>query len=237
MIYGGVDGCKAGWILIKYDGRDYQYGIYPTFAKLLDQNPEIDRLLVDIPIGLSDENSARTVDAALRKELGIRSSTVFNAPCRAAVYEEDMALARAKNIAIEGKSLSIQSLAIRSKIKEVDIILRKRKNRPLIYESHPEVCFKYLHLNQQILLTSKAKMDGQEARLRILERYVPDIHPIFTKILSENLRKTVKPDDIIDAICLCLVNQLGGQNGLRFFQGSPPTDSQKIEIKVAYFYN
>jgi predicted RNase H-like nuclease len=83
MFIAGVDGCKAGWIAVFNNKGKYSYEIFRVFSDLMGKNTSLKRMLIDIPIGLSSEGYPRTIDANIRKELGSRSSTVFNAPCRA----------------------------------------------------------------------------------------------------------------------------------------------------------
>jgi len=150
MIVAGIDGCKKGWIMIKSSNGNYSFGVYTNIFDLAADNEDLDRILIDIPIGLSSKKIKRTVERNLRIELKNRSSTVFNPPCRKAVYEYDYNLARLINIKIEGKSLSIQSLAISNKIRELDILLAA-KHKVEILESHPELCFKYLNEGKTLL--------------------------------------------------------------------------------------
>ena len=96
--------------------KDHNY----TAEELVDKTTCLERILIDIPIGLSSPGFPRTIDSRIRRELADRASTVFNAPCRAAVYEPDDEKAKDLNIKVEGISLSVQSLNIRNKIKEVD---------------------------------------------------------------------------------------------------------------------
>jgi len=170
----------------------------------------------------------------LRKELKGRGSTVFNAPSRAAVYEVDDQKARILNQKIEGKSLSIQSLNIRDKIRQVDICLAQKKQSILILESHPEFCFK--NLNQgRVLQSKKSNADGIQERLNVLLSYDSNILPLYNRIRTETKRKDLKKDDIVDAICLCLANQLAGRQKLQFLSDAHRFDERGIEMKVAYY--
>ena len=56
MLYGGIDGCKYGWILMKSDQRNIQFGgIFQSVKDLLEANQDLDRILIDMPIGLSSK--------------------------------------------------------------------------------------------------------------------------------------------------------------------------------------
>jgi len=229
----GIDGCKGGWIIAKNIAGKYSINIHENFATLMADNQHLDRILIDMPIGLSSEKYARTIESKMRAELGNRSSTVFNAPCRLAVYEANNEKAKRLNEAIEKKSLSIQSLNIRAKIKEVDQYLCKKIGPTEIIESHPELCFKYL--NQEIVQSKKSKPEGLAERLAIIEKYDPKLIKLYEASEKRFMRKLAQKDDIIDAICLCLVNQLGVDEQLSYLIDENKIDEKGISMKIAYY--
>ncbi len=233
-MFAGVDGCKAGWIAVFIKGEEYSFGIYKTFSDLMEKNISLKRVLIDIPIGLSSIGFPRTIDAKIRKELGPRGSTVFNAPCRAAVYEPDNERARKKNLQVEGKSLSIQSLNIRNKIKEVDEFFFTKCTSFEIIESHPELCFKYLNKGV-IVLSKKSTEAGIDERLNILQSFDSQSFELYNKILSSFKRKDAKKDDIVDAMCLCLVNKLGWLEKLNFLEDLNQVDEKGIQMRIGFY--
>src|SRR6476620_489556 len=82
----GVDGCRAGWIAIAFDESDaHSHLVTSTIADVARRYPS-GLVLVDIPIGLRDtERDERRCDLEARVLLGPRASSVFPAPCRAAL--------------------------------------------------------------------------------------------------------------------------------------------------------
>ena len=233
MRIAGVDGCRKGWIMVIWAEGLYSYGVYEHFSDLMDQNPDLNRILIDIPIGLSSAATSRTVDMLLRQELKGRSSTVFTPPCREAVYLTDYKAANEKNKFVVGKGISIQAFNICDKIRELDQYFQENGIPQKIIESHPELCFKYLN-EGQVILSKKATAEGAEERLQILEKYDPSLRQLFEQILQETLRKHVKKDDILDAIGLCLTNRLAGANNLRYLEGEQKMDEFCIPMKIAY---
>jgi 8-oxo-dGTP diphosphatase len=233
MITAGIDGCKAGWIMVRHNKGEYTFGIYSSIQELFSENYDLQRALIDIPVGLASENVERTIENALRTQLRHRHSTVFNPPCREALYENSYASARVKNLQVEGKSLSIQSLAIKDKIKETDEFLRNSSSYELI-ESHPELCFKYLN-NGEVVLSKKSTEAGIKERLGILRNYFEEVDQLYQQVIDNTMRKSVKKDDIVDAICLCLVNKLSGRNSMKFITDRNRLDAEGIEMKIAYF--
>jgi predicted RNase H-like nuclease len=235
MKLGGIDGCSAGWVIASSLDGKYELEIYDNFKSIISNYGNLDRILIDIPVGLSSKKAGRTIDAKLRQELKNRSSTVFNAPCRSAVYESDDKLARQFNIQTENKSLSIQSLAIRGKIKEVDEYLCENKSDITIIESHPELCFKFL--NKSIVQSKKSTPEGVDERLTIIENYDPKLVDLYQRKLKEIKRKHAKKDDIIDAICLCLVNKLGSEENHSYLVDENAVDEKGIMIRIGYYQN
>lgn len=234
MIVAGVDGCRTGWIMVKCEVGEFEFGIYERFEALLFENPDLDRILIDIPLGLSSEHHPRTIDKVLRAELKGRSSTVFTPACRVAIYKHSYEEAKKTNLALEGKSLSIQSYNISSKIRELDDLLIQKNPVVPILESHPELCFKYLNQGK-VLSSKKSTPVGLKERLELLSAFDPQIKSLFEKILASTKRKEVAKDDIIDAICLCLVNKLGHSHRLQFLKDQNLTDARGIEMKIAYY--
>lgn len=229
-----MDGCPAGWLIITYVAGTFYHQIHGDFEELLSANPTVSRILIDMPIGLASPGYPRTIDQKLRRQLPGRGSTVFNTPVRAAIYASHFDEARCVNKQMTGKSLSIQSLHLMDKIKQIDTYLINTPKKALkIYESHPELCFKSLN-NDKTLLSKKSSIEGQRHRLRILGNYESSIKDLYQNILSSTTTKRVRRDDIIDALCLCLVNKLAIHDKLKFLSDENAKDEHGIEIKIAY---
>ncbi len=92
MIVAGIDGCKKGWIMIKSSNGNYSFGVYKNIFDLVDENKDLDRILIDIPIGLSSRKIKRKVEQKLRKELKNRSSTVFNRSMQRSIISERLCI-------------------------------------------------------------------------------------------------------------------------------------------------
>ncbi|NND05953.1 MAG: DUF429 domain-containing protein [Saprospiraceae bacterium] len=221
--------------MVKAIEEIYTYGLYRHFAHLTRDNPDIDRLLIDMPVGLSEKGCIRTLDQELRRHLKGRTSTVFNTPCRAAVYAENQEQAKKENLQLEGKSLSIQSLSLCPKIKEIDEYLRTNNDPIDIWESHPELCFTHLSSDHKTISVSKHDQAGRQLRLDLLASHDQSITTAYETILRNTRRKHVKSDDILDALCLCLVNTLAARAGFSFLQSPPLCDPQGIDMKIAFF--
>lgn len=189
--------------------------------------------LIDIPIGLPQTTSDIRPDKYIRKELGPKASSIFDVPCRQAVYEESKEAARHVNISILGKSLSEQTLAISKAIRQVDEFLQDNtewKNK--LVESHPEFCFSKLNNNKPVM-ENKLTLEGQQKRLDILESYYSDARRVVEKFLNDvPYRKKI--DDVIDALCLAVTGKLILELGLKTIPENPMMDARGILMQMVY---
>ncbi len=233
MKLGGVDGCPFGWILIRYDSKGYSGHLYRDFTDLINAHRDLNQILADIPIGLGSRAHPRTIEARMRKALSGQSSSVFNPPCREAVYAENSIEAKQLNLKVEGKSLSQQTLNITNKIKEVDTYLMAKNDPVELIESHPEICFRYL--NHGVPLAKKKLEKGREERLSLLHGFDPKLADLYERLDQEYLRRDVGRDDILDALVLCLTAVLGWPNRLSFFADEHPQDAEGIPIRIGYY--
>ena len=154
---------------------------------------------VDIPIGLP-KAGPRACDVAARRVLRERRSSVFPAPCRAALKGwQDYQRACDLNERASGKRLSKQVFNILSKIREVDrmmtIDLQDR-----IHEVHPELSF--ATLAGYPLCHRKVTPEGKAERLALLSAQGLSFDPAWERRWLG--RSKVAEDDLIDA-AVCLV--------------------------------
>lgn len=237
MAIAGIDGCKQGWLMVKYKNDQYRFAVYENFKALMNANTDLERIFIDIPIGLSSKGFTRTVESSLRKKLPGRQSTVFNPPCREALAFDDYNLAKTENLKIEGKGLSIQAFFISKKIKDVDDFLLQNNPGSLLFESHPELCFKYLNPEKKVLQTKKATAEGAKERLEILLKHDRKILSLYQDILRNTKRKDVKKDDILDAVCLCIASKQAKEKGPEFIEDDNNKDLKGIPVRIACFHN
>ena len=165
----GIDGSKNGWVGVQQNSESLEQHELKFCKKLVDLiTPELKLVIIDMPIGLEEytQQGGRLVDREARKNLIKRKSSIFNAPCRGVLkarnYDEANLYSK-KN----GLGISKQSWNLVNKIKELDQILRTKK-RPLIFESHPELCFQ--EMNGDALKFSKKETDGHKERIDLLSK-------------------------------------------------------------------
>jgi predicted RNase H-like nuclease len=195
-------------------------------STLLGNRPsDLGCLGIDIPIGLLDR--PRACDLAARKLLKRpRGSSVFPAPCRAAVRAATYEEASAVNRRNTGRRLSQQAWGIAPKIKQVEDAITSDCQR-WAFEVHPEVCFWALNQHRPMAHNKKAR-EGIAERIALLRRVFPEIE---THLASRPAR--VGADDLLDAA-------VAAWTALRWNRGeaecvcSPERDDKGIETTI-YF--
>jgi predicted RNase H-like nuclease len=193
MFVAGVDGYRAGWVAFKIEVPSLATSVEVLdLAKLLNRRPDdLLCLAIDIPIGLLD--FSRACDKAARKLLGQpRGTSVFAAPCRAALSATNHAAASRVNREKTGRGLSQQVFGIIPKIKRVDDAIRA-VCRGWAFEVHPEVCFWALSQRRPMAHNKKTK-DGIAERVAALRPVFPEIERHLA-----NRPSRVGADDLLDA--------------------------------------
>jgi len=229
----GIDGTKGGWIAACVKAGVVEVKMFAAIDKLCEEYSDADSVIIDIPIGLPERKTDIRPDGELRKRLRGKASSVFTTPCRQAVYIEEKQDAKEMNVKVLGKSLSEQSLAICGKMKEVDEFLQKNeawKNR--LVESHPEFVFMVLNDGKSVAESKKIK-EGYDARVAILRQHTQNIDQLLEELARQPGMKK-RMDDILDAICLAVIGDLGMKHGFRTIPESPATDSRGLKMQIVY---
>jgi predicted RNase H-like nuclease len=193
MVVAGVDGCRAGWVAFKVEVPSLATSVelvnVPTLLK--SRRNDLLCLAIDIPIGLLD--SSRACDKAARKLLRQpRGTSVFAAPCRAALAATTHAAANQINREKTGRGLSQQAFGIIPKIKQVDDAMTP-DSQQWAFEVHPEVCFWALNQYRPMTHNKKTK-DGIAERIGALRPVFPEIDQCLAGRPSR-----VGADDLLDA--------------------------------------
>ncbi|MFN3130085.1 DUF429 domain-containing protein [Roseibium sp.] len=159
----GVDGCRAGWIAVLRnvgDPKDIKLQLFEHFADLLSVQPELKIIAVDMPIGLPDllGPDGRGAEKAARKHLGLRQSSVFSVPSRAAVYEEDYRASCETSLKTSNppRKVSKQCFYLFPKIREIDSLMTPALEER-VHEVHPELAFWRLNGEAEMSLPKKVK--------------------------------------------------------------------------------
>ena len=162
-----------------------------------------------MPIGLSDDG-ARACDLAARRLLGRpRASSVFPAPCRAALGATTYRRACALSRRTLGVALSRETFNILPKIRQVDVLMTPQLQE-FVREVHPEVVFALRAGRGRGLRHAKRTADGERERRRLLGWVAPRFDPSAVRRRLGPGR--VARDDVIDAVA-CLVAAARIQRG------------------------
>ena len=234
-MFAGVDGCRAGWFAVLLDETDnWEVNLFPDIWALWNRYRNDTVILIDIPIGLPENGEDRKCDKKARQLLAPkRASSVFPAPCRAAVYADSYKKAKEINKQITGKRLSVQTWNIIPKIREVDMFLSANPNaRSVIKESHPEVCFWALAAHP--MKYPKKKSEGFAERSRVLQSVFYSTKSIVKRTLSNYPLSKVARDDILDALSLAVTARLGTQKGFIPIPETPEYDSHGLPMTIVY---
>lgn len=228
-LYIGVDGCRGGWIAAILDHGELRLERYESIDSLMARYPSFDTFLIDMAIGLRNNPDQVRPDQAAKQELGIKASSVFPIPSRAAVYEDDEEKQKNANIRTLGKSLAKQSTAIIPKIRELDEFLfihPHYKNR--IRESHPEVDF--ARLNGSIVMTRKKEFTGICEREYILSEFIEkkDLTGFYEKAKTLGCNQ----DDLVDAVCLAVTGALDAHGQCESIPEKPESDDRGLLMQL-----
>jgi predicted RNase H-like nuclease len=180
----GVDGCKGGWVAVVLEGGRFTgLDVVPSIGELLVDPATV--IGVDMPMG-ETMPGARAGEAAARRHLGPRRSTIFTPPPLAAAVD-DYEAAKRIAIATTGKSISKQAWHLLPKMR--DAAPHWARDPLRIREVHPECSF--ATMAGAPLASSKKTLAGLDERRTLL-----DAHGIA---VPEGRVHGTQPDDVIDA--------------------------------------
>ncbi len=234
----GLDWGGNGWIGVIATGETeptIDVAFYPSMLAAWLDNCDAETLLVDSPIGLSDD-SRRECDELARSVLGDARSRVFYTPVRDAVYADEYERAGDEHEAATGNRISTQAYHICPPIRDVDGVLRELDAaRGRIRESHPEVC--YATLAGSTGLAPKSTAEGRNRRRELLAAElgwsVADIEAVETDAIdgqptyARRLRADNR-DDLLDAFVLALT----ARGETVSLPREPPTDRYGLPMEI-----
>lgn len=233
MTTAGIDGCKAGWILITFSDNP-SYRVLRTNSDLEEAFNEFDRVFIDMPIGLEDENYTRKCDLLLRKKLGAEyASSVFSPPIRPALHAPSYVEANMQSYEYTEKKLTLQSWNITPKIRLLDDMFQKDpKLQDKVFESHPELLF--MKLNGGMIYQKKNTKKGLRHRLSLIVDSEEVADDFFRDIKEEFRRNEVGEDDIVDSMALALGAKQSLDSGIKTLPETPEYDSMGL-IKAIHY--
>ena len=191
---GGVDGCKAGWVMVRRDESGHFEA--PVVVATLDDLKLPNLVVIDIPIGLPD-SGRRECDLAARKMLGPRRNSVFLDARRPLLSMESYELANAW-AKRDGNGISRQMWGILPKIQAVDDWITAARNRTF-REGHPELSFRAAA--GRPMDYHKKRPEGKDERLEALSDFIKPA--LVRRWLNETRGTGAGEDDVLDALALC----------------------------------
>lgn len=229
----GIDGCKAGWILITFD-ENPGYFVLRSDEELEEAFQTYDRIFIDMPIGLEDENYTRECDRLLRETLGAEyASSVFSPPIRPALHAPSYVEANIESYDYTEKKLTVQAWNITPKIRTIDTLLQNNEEyRETVLESHPELLF--MKLNGGMIYQKKKTKKGLRHRLGLVTEHEEVADDFFRDIKEEFRRNEVAEDDIVDAMALALAAKQSQNTTIETLPDEPPVDSKGLRMAIHY---
>ena len=226
----GIDWMKPYWLAVEIQNGELSVQKLKHIEEINDRYKNADALLIDIPIGLPENNE----EASLRPDMqaraylqGARKSSIFNVLYRQIVHAETTEQAWELNRELNAK-MAIVGDALRPMIREVDDFLAKDPNwKNRLMESHPEVAFQMLNGGNG-LQHSKHTDAGIQERITILQRHGVDPISLFTEFTPKQY------EDVLDALCLAVSAKLGCENGFCTVPENPACDSRGLKMQMIF---
>lgn len=229
----GIDGCRAGWVVAAADGAlsQIRFSVVDDLAPLIAAADRGGALVaIDMPIGLCD-GGPRTCDLEARRALGRpRASSVFPAPCRAALGTTTYRRACGVSRRTLGVALTIECFNILPKIRHVDALMTPAR-QAFVREVHPELVFAILSGRGRGLVEPKRTAEGERLRLRLLRRIVPRFDPAAVRAALGLSR--VARDDVVDAVaCLVAAQRISLGKALVLPSGVVEHDARGLRMEI-----
>jgi predicted RNase H-like nuclease len=223
----GLDGCKAGWVMVSWSGDSDtapQASIITNIHTALDTDASC--IGVDMPIGFPAD-TARSCEAQARQYIGPRRSSVFPVPCREAVMADDYRDACEINARVLGKKFSKQAFMLFPKMREIDAAITPQ-TQSRVFEVHPEVAFCALN-NDRPLSHAKKTADGAELRRALL---TAGGFPLARLQLPHWKKSQAANDDILDACACCWSARRIATGNHLAFPAIPEFDARDLRMQI-----
>jgi predicted RNase H-like nuclease len=233
MRVAGVDGCRGGWAIAHFQAGRIEFEIVPDFAGVIARTRAAIMVAIDMPIGLADHvgPGGRGPDAAARRVLGARQSSIFAVPSRAAVQCTDYRDACEAALATSNppRKVSKQCFHLFPKIREVDAAMTPALQARIV-ETHPETAFWAMNGETPLGLPKKVKSEphapGLALRRALLERTGVALGAFSPKagIATE--------DDFIDAAACAVAALRVAKGEARRFPEAPARDAKGLRMEI-----
>lgn len=232
----GVDGCRAGWVIVlvspqtqeHQESQEVKVQLRADFGDILTLHPRPEIIAIDIPIGLLEERQAggRACDQLARRLLPGRTSSVFSPPIRRLLDATEYGQVRQHG-------LSIQAFGILPKIREVDALMAPALQRR-VCEVHPELAFR--SLVGAPMQNNKKTLAGREERIQALERIevFQTLRHTLDTVSATYRRSQIGVDDFLDACVLAWVAVRIANAEATCLPAEPPIDQKGLRMEMWY---
>ncbi|RAI03568.1 DUF429 domain-containing protein [Acuticoccus sediminis] len=229
----GVDGCRNGWavVSIRADGHpDAGISFHADLSDLVDSGSVI---AIDMPMGLPDRiaGPGRAAEQAVRPLLGLRKSSVFSMPGRAAIFADDYRTACDLALAASDppRKVSRQGFALFPAIRRLDALLTP-DNQNRIFETHAEVAFWRLNGEAPMPTAKRVKnvptREGLAERIALLERHGID------PALFDRRPPGMPLVDAVDAAAIALIARRCARGEATPFPDPPAVDGRGLRVAI-----
>lgn len=237
----GLDGAKSGWIgacLHEYDGHQQtSLRLFPDIdavARYRTRAGGDTPVAIDVPIGLTPDNTFRPCDLAARQRLGPMRSSVFAPPARfvhaTTTHRHALDLIRDRQAGEPMvKSISAQAHGIMRKIAEIDAYARSHpESENWLIECHPELCFQALN-DGAPLTGSKRSIAGAAQRAHLIRQRFPD-----AELQLQTAPWPASQTDITDALdaYAALATAVRFRNGTHETLGDGDRDDHGVPMRM-----
>ncbi|MDL2232405.1 DUF429 domain-containing protein [Ruminococcaceae bacterium OttesenSCG-928-L11] len=228
----GIDGCAGKWAVVALSEHGFEIALHKNITEICEKYGNAHSVIIDMPIGLVESDKEIRPDQILRKNLKGKASSVFNTPCRQAVYASGYSAAIAENQKVLNLKITPLSNAIIPKIKEIDTFLRDNPNwKNRLVESHPEYCFALLNGGTPIS-QNKQTPEGVNTRLILLSKYYADSYRVIERFQKLVPKMAKTPDDVLDALALAIIGAIGLRFGFTTLPEKPSKDSAGLYMQI-----
>lgn len=204
----GINGCKAGWLLVSFTEGAAKYAVLHGRDELEKTFSKYGRIFINIPIGLEDSLYERNCDQLLKTTLGRDyADDVVSPPVRSVLDAPSYAEANFTTFETTGKNLALRAWNITQKIKDVDSILRAHPAyAEKVLESSPELLFQ--KLNGGMIYQKPNLKKGIKHRLELIKAREAIADDFFREIKEQFRRSEVDEHDIVNAFVLAYFAKL-----------------------------
>ncbi|HET6437074.1 MAG TPA: DUF429 domain-containing protein [Anaeromyxobacter sp.] len=231
----GVDGCRAGWLVVLRGRRTGALSarVVPDFEAVLAQGPPPAVIGVDMPLGLlgAAVPGGRTCDLLARRLLGARAASVFSAPTRPALlaFRAGGGYRRVSQANKGGSpsapGLSRQTYNLLEKIDKLDRLLPAAQCA--VVEVHPELSFR--EAGGAPMRSAKRTAAGRAEREGLLARL--GYGELLSSPRRDDLRGSAR-DDLLDACIVSWTAERVAAGRALKIPPAPPTDERGLPMAI-----